>query len=372
MSEPLRPDAAELRAMQAIRGGVALHRPRPGLVRVRGAGAYELVEGLCPRDLFVRTGQLLHAMILDDDGGAAADLYVAPEDDDFLLVADGLDDDRLAELLAAHAPPPARAAGFELERLGQSHAVVSLTGPYAWELLTRVAGPELATFGYLTRFALPELAPGVICLRAGSTGEYGYDLLIPERESAAVDARLRELGEAFDLLEVSQQAVDRCALESGFFCPRHRGVLGRSPVELQLQWRLSPERSDYRGAAGVAAARERPPARRLCWVIGRLEDPAPALGSVVTRGGVALGELIEGFVSPLLGCFVGLALIDRSLAHPWIAELFADGRELRTEAPPLVQSRSIFIDPRRHVYAHRDEDEFPPIVPGGESEGELA
>jgi hypothetical protein len=58
-------------------------------------------------------------------------------------------------------------------------------------------------------------------------------------------------------------------------------------------------------------------------------------------------------------------VIDRHLAHPWIDELFAsDGRELRTEAPPLLQNRSLFVDPRRHTYAHRDEDEFLPIVPG--------
>lgn len=357
MSDPLR-------EARVIRTGVALHRPAPARVRVRGPMAYEVVEGVCPRDLFVRTGQVLHAMILDEAGGAAADLYVAPEDDDFLLVADGLDDAQLVALLEAHAPPGAE---FELEPLSDALALTSLAGPYAWELLTRVAGPELATFGYLTRFGLPELAPGVVCLRAGTTGEYGYDLLIPRAEVEGVDARLRELGERFDLVEVSQAAVDRCALESGFFCPRHRGVLGRSPVELQLQWRISPERDDYRGAAGVAAARRAPSARRLTWMIGRLGAPAPDAPALIRREGEIVGELLDGFASPLLGCFVGLALVDRGLAHPWIDGFFVGEHELRSEAPPLIQSRSIFVDPRRHVYAHRDEDSFVAIVPGAAS-----
>jgi aminomethyltransferase len=327
------------------------------MVRVRGSAAHEAVEAVCPRDLFVRTGQLLHSLVLDRAGGVAADLYVAPEDDDYLLIADGLTDAELAELLGAGT------TGVALDRLGEAFVMTSLAGPYAGELLTRVAGPQVATFGYLTRFNLPELAPDVLCMRAGTTGEYGYDLLIPRAAAAEVDARLRELGEAFDLVEVSQQDVDHCALESGFFCPRHRGVLGRSPLELQLQWRLSPDRVDYRGAAGVAVARAHPPTRRLSWVIGRLEDPAPEPGPV-TRDGVEVGELLDGFVSPMLGCFVGLALIDRPLAHPWIAEFFVGDLELRTEAPPLLQNRSIFVDPRKHVYAHRDEDRFPPIVPG--------
>jgi glycine cleavage system aminomethyltransferase T len=342
------------RAAAAIRQAVALHHPRPGLVRVRGAMAYEQVERVCPRDLHVRTGQLLHSLVLEQDGSVAADLYVAPEDDDYLLICDGLDDAGLAALL-----------GDPTEQLSASVAITTLTGPYACELLTRIAGPQVATFGYLTRFALPELAPGVTCLRTGTTGEYGYDLLIPRELSAAVDARLFELGKEFDLLEVSQNDIDRAALESGFFCPRHRGVLGRSPVELQLQWRLSPDRQDFRGHAGVAAARAQPPARRLCWVIGRLEQGAAPLGPIL-REGSEVGELLDGFVSSSLGCFVGLALIERPLAHPWIAEFWAGDCELRTEAPPLLQSRSIFVDPRKHVYAHRDEDRFPPIVPGAE------
>jgi glycine cleavage system aminomethyltransferase T len=342
------------RAAAAIRTAVALHHPRPGLVRVRGAMAYERVESVCPRDLHVRTGQLLHSLVLEQDGTVAADLYVAPEDDDYLLISDGLDDDRLAVLL-----------GDEVDRLSANFVITTLTGPYACELLTRIAGPQLATFGYLTRFALPELGAGVSCLRTGTTGEYGYDLLIPRELTAAVDARLLELGKEFDLVEVEQRDIDRAALESGFFCPRHRGVLGRSPVELQLQWRLSPDRQDFRGHAGVAVARTEPPARRLCWVIGRLEQDAAPLGPIV-RDNVEVGELLDGFVSSTLGCFVGLALIDRRLAHPWIAQFWAGDHELRTEAPPLLQSRSIFVDPRKHVYAHRDEDRFPPIVPGAE------
>ena len=236
MSDPLR-------AAQAIRSGVALYRPRPAIVRVRGSSAYDVVERICPRDLFVRTGQLLHSLVLDEHGGVAADLYVAPEDDDYLLIADGLDEDALARALAEPA----------IERLGESTVLISLAGPYACELLTRVAGPQVATFGYLTRFALPELAPGVVCLRAGTTGEYGYELLIPRELAADVDARIRELGRSFDLVEVEQRDIDHAALESGFFCPRHRGVLGRSPVELQLQWRLSPDRRGLSWRRGCRA-----------------------------------------------------------------------------------------------------------------------
>ncbi|PRQ09229.1 aminomethyltransferase family protein [Enhygromyxa salina] len=333
---------------------------------VRGEHAYEVVEALCPRDLFVRSGRVLHALVLDEAGGIEADLLVCPRDQAFLLIADGLDDAGLLARLQAHAPAGAQ---FELEAVPADRTLFGLSGPYAWELIAALLGPELSTLRYLSCIALPELADAgelALCLRVGSTGEYGYELLLPPSSLAQLEAKLVELGPRFDLCEVDQAVLDRAALENGFFCPRHRGVLGRSPLQLALQWRVAFD-LDYRGVEGLRAARDRGVNRRLSWMIGRLEAGAATLGPL-RREGAEVGELLEGFVSPVLGCFVGIALVDGELAHPWIAEFHdAAGHELQTAAPPLLQNRSLFVDPKKHTYAFRAEDrgEFPPIVPGG-------
>ncbi|MFV8756121.1 hypothetical protein ACNOYE_36690 [Nannocystaceae bacterium ST9] len=340
---------------RAVREGVVLHRSSGARVMVRGEAAYDRVEALCPRDLFVRTGQVLHGLVLDEHAGVRADLYVAPRDDDFLLLADGIDD---AGLIAALGE------GAEVEPLGESHALISLAGPYAWELLGALLGPEVATIGYMTTIPVPELGPDALCLRTGTSGEYGYDLLLRRADAEACLARLRAIGDRFELVEVEQAVLDRCALENGFFCPRHRGVLGRSPIELQLQWRVRYDHARLGPALCEARDRHvRAQGRRLAWVIGRLEDPPPDPGPLEREGRV-IGELLEGFRSPVLDCFVGLALLDRGLAHPWIDGVFQAALELRVEAPPLLQNRSLFVDPKKHVFAHRGEDRFPPIVPG--------
>jgi glycine cleavage system aminomethyltransferase T len=342
---------------RAIRQGVVLHRSSAARLLVQGERAYERVEALCPRDLFVRTGQILHSLVLDGEGGVLADLHVAPRDDDFLLLADGIDDARLLAELGGEAQPSS-----------ESHALISLAGPYAWELLGALLGPEVVTIGYMTAIPIPELGEGALCLRTGATGEYGYDLLLRHADADACVDRLRTIGERFDLLEVEQGVLDRCALENGFFCPRHRGVLARTPIELQLQWRVryDHERLGPILIAGRDRQREQD-GRRLSWVIGRLEDPPPDPGPLV-REDRAIGELLDGFHSPVLGCFVGLALLDRGVAHPWIDGIFTRtdrvALELRVEAPPLIQNRSLFVDPKKHTYAHRHEDRFPPIVPG--------
>jgi len=359
--------AAEL---EVLRAGVVRHRRRPALVWVSGEHAYEVVEGICPRDLFIRSGRVLTTLLLDEDGRVEADLAVCARGDEYLLLADGIDDAGLCERLRAHAPGDAR---FELEPASPAQDLIGVSGPYAWELMRELLGPEVVTIRYLDSIALPERVadPRALCLRLGTTGEYGYELLLPPAEAAKIAAEIAELGPRFDLVEVAGSTLDLAALENGFFCPRHRGVLGRSPLELQLQWRVAYD-LEFRGADALRRARaEGPTQRRLTWVIGRLDDEPPERGPLHRRDGddvdAEVGELLDGFVSPLLGCFVGLAMVDRTYAHPWIAGLFdGGGRELRCEAPPLIQNRSLFVDPSRHSYACRDEDsgEFPPIVPG--------
>ena len=347
--------------IRAIRTSVAVHRPAFAQVVVRGEAAYEAVDALSPRDLFVRTGQILHSLVLTEDGRVHADLHVCPEEGGLLLFADGIDASTLQALLQQHAPGPE----FTVEDGSTTHALIALEGPYAWELRRPCAAPKLVTLGYMQRSSVYS-REGITCFRVGTTGEYGYVLRVPHAGVEGFTADLDALAPRFDLVEVGSAALDRCALENGFFCPRHRGVSGLTPLELQLQWRVTYDRS-YRGSAALLATRAREDLRRVVWVLGRLEDPAPTPGGVIRREDVEVGVLLEGHHSGTLGCFVGLALLDRSLAHPWIDGLFtAEGLELRTEAPPLLHNRSLFIDPRKHIYEARAQDVFPPIVPGGD------
>ena len=344
--------------IRTIRSAVALHRPGFAQVAVRGPAAYEVVDAVSTRDLFVRTGQILHSLILAEDGTVEADLYVCPEAGGLLLLADGVEGGVLIEMLQRHAP----AGEVTYEDRSATHSLVALEGPYAWEMATVIGGPELVTLGYMQRSAVYS-REGVTCFRIGTTGEYGYVLQVPLALVEGLSAEVAAVGVRFDLREVSPTALERCALENGFYCPRHRGVRGLNPLELQLQWRVTHDRV-YRGSAALQESRARDDWRRVAWVLGRLEDPAPALGGAVRRGEREVGVLLAGHRSPILECFVGLALLDRGLAHPWIDGFFtADGLELRTEAPPLLHNRSLFVDPRKHIYAAREADAFPPLVP---------
>src|SRR6185436_3108771 len=160
--------AAQIRALRS--GAVVGAGDHLACVRVRGAGAHDLLDRVSPRELFVRSGQLLHTVLLDDAALPIADVYIGCDDDDYLVIAEGMSGPAVADFLAAHA----RGLDAAIEDTSASHAFLCLGGPYAWELLAELTTPDVIGLPYLGFFHEPRFS----CFRAGKTGEYGYDLWV--------------------------------------------------------------------------------------------------------------------------------------------------------------------------------------------------
>src|SRR5262249_17809302 len=89
----------------AIRTSVALSTARHvGAVRVSGDGAFDALDGVCPRELHLQDGQALHTLFLDDDARPLADVYVCADGDDFLVIGETRAQG-LAEYLRARIGP---------------------------------------------------------------------------------------------------------------------------------------------------------------------------------------------------------------------------------------------------------------------------
>jgi len=316
--------------IEAIRFGVALHRADHVVgIRISGPEAFEVVDALSPRPLYIRDGQMLPAIVLNDDGTVFADLMICADDLDWLLFLEGPSpSDALARLLPF-------AEGLDATCAIEPHVMWQLHGPYAWECLADLIGPEVVGIPYLTHFLLDPLSRG-ICFRSGKTGEFGYELWVPPDEEDPVLKALRGAAGRFDAVEVGLEALDLCALETGFYSIRHPAVQGLSVPELQLLWRVELDR-DVPGMEAVRAARH--PAQRLTWV--RSERPFPG-----------------GLRSPLLEAWIGLRLVDRERAWPGV-----DLGDAVTTHPPLLWNRSLHIDAQKHSWASRELDDLPDVRP---------
>lgn len=341
--------------VRAVREGVALSRAKLGRDRTvalrfsGGDGAWESLQQLCSGDLFLRDGQATHTLWLDPDGLPLADVYVARDDADFVVLAEGRGAD-----LVAHAERQLR-GGATVEDLSTSHHLVSLHGPFAWELLGIVVGAEVVGLPYLSLFHLLPKGHGWV-LRAGMTGEFGYDLLIANADEN-VERRLLDAGKRFDLILVGQEVVDQCRLENWFFDIRRDGLRGLSPDELQLQWRVSREK-EFVGSAALAQRRAHATHR----IITLVSKGALRPGAEVRLFGQPVGRVVEVGWSAVRGDWVALALIVVRSAHAGIDAFEVDGVAVRSVTPPLLDNRSLHVNPQRHSYATRGDAAFPGLV----------
>ncbi|MBW2253409.1 MAG: aminomethyltransferase family protein [Deltaproteobacteria bacterium] len=341
--------------LRALRTGVVLaDLGHMGLTLLGGSHAWEVADRVLPRDLYLRDGQARQTLLLDEDGIICADVLVASDDDDLLLVTDGLPPEEVRARLTA-AIRTGEAA--HLEPLDADHALLEITGPYAWELMASFHEPGILGQPYLT---LSHLDDGVRCLRAGRTGEYAYDLLVPRDRLEGVVERLLDLGRDLAIRRVGSDALDYAALENWFFNPHLEGRLRLTPLHLQLQWRVSRAKQ-FCGVAALAAWRARGLDRRVTAVRG---PRGLAAGQQVMFGDTTVGELIVAAADRNGLGSIGLALLDLRLAESGLDVLVARGPDavyaLRTVSPPFVVNHSLLIQPQRDSFATRGQIDAPP------------
>lgn len=233
--------------------------------------------------------------------------------------------------------------------------------PVAWELTSALLGPEVLGAPYLSFLQLQ----GITCFRAGKTGEFGYFFLVPNTIAPATWQRLLDRGTAFDLVEADLATLDQCALENWHFFMRALASAPQqdvTPIELQLQWRVDYDK-DFEGAEALREHRKKGAARRLtCFV-------APGLvkaGDPVRYGDTEVGSVLVAGWSTTRGDAVGWAFVDLKIAWPGIRAFHVESATgpvpIETRSPPLLDNRSLFVDPHRHRYQDRAEANLPPLV----------
>lgn len=341
--------------VEAIRKRVAFCvEAAPVAVVLEGPEAFRAADLALPTDLFLRDAQARQSLFLDARGRPFADVLVARDDERYLLRVDGPDRAQTLAYLEAHAGEGLRAHALDVTS-------VSLHGPWAWELLGAAFGEGLSAIPYLNLFRVGD----DLAVRAGRTGEYGYELLVAPARADALVARISECGARFGLARASREAVAHCGYESWFYDPARAPDGDVTAIELQLQWRLSPTKR-YPGRDAIDARRREGVRARLVCVV--TDDPVAA-GDPVLLGGEEVGRITRSERSLTRGDAISHALLDVRVAHGGIRAIrvLHEGDEVpaRTAAPPLVSNWSLAVDPRRHSYACADEVKLPPLARGG-------
>lgn len=324
-------------------------------LRFSGPDARRALERLCAGTIRVRDGQLQHILLLHDDATPFADGFLLCDDDRYELLYEGPDPEAMRAHVADHLPIECKIA---LEDRSTSHAIIGIDGPFAWELVSRLAGAEAVGLPYLTFFKTDAFC----CFRAGRTGEYGYGLIVERDTAAALVQGLHAQGADLDVVPGTRDALELAALENFFFNIHREGQAELTPLELQLQWRVNRAGNGV-GVAALNARRAAGIAQRVTTLLatGRMGG-----GDLVLRASTPIGRVLHASWSPSRREWVALALLDIGFAIPGLTKLrvrAAEGEvQARTVTPPVLNNASLFVSAQMHSYATRGEIERPSLV----------
>jgi len=307
-------------------------RPRDGRVET----AARVLERLTPADILgLAEGRQRYALLTEGQGGILDDAMVANLGDHLFLVVNA------ANAAADRAHLEATLAdACRIEALDDS-ALIALQGPEAGAVIAALA-PQTQAMRFMD--VRPVTLAGVECLamRAGYTGEDGFEISVPADGAEAVADALLD-AEAVRLAGLG--ARDTLRLEAGLCLHGQDIDAGTTPVEAALDWSIGRARrpgaareGGFPGAARILAELGTGPARRRVGL--RVEGRAPIRAGAAlfdrVEGGAAVGRVTSGGFGPSVGAPVAMGYVPTGLAEAG-TPLWADlrGKRLATEIAPL-------------------------------------
>ncbi|MCO4746701.1 MAG: aminomethyltransferase family protein [Proteobacteria bacterium] len=331
----MKPTADLTTQLRALRNEVTLSwHDGLSLLRFDANRGIETLEPLIATDLGIRESQFRQALRLDDQGRPLADLLIGFFRGTLHVFGTGLEHAAMAEALSAQDAVQAH----------DDHVVISIDGPFAWELLGAWDTPSAIGLPYLGAYSPRE---GVLAVRAGRTGEYGYMLVVPRAQAEGIWNELLAAS-PMPVTVVGKETLERASLENWVFEIDREGRSGLDALELQLTWRLDLHK-DAVGLDAIRAHRDAGLRRRIT----ALRSGKPlASGARVLCEGQEIGQVLAAAETAVL------SVLDTPWAEAGMTYT-VDGEPVHSQSAPFVVNRSLFVNPQRHSWAGRDEVELP-------------
>jgi aminomethyltransferase len=306
---------------------------------VRGESAASFLEGLVPTRVQRQpVGRAFYTLLLNDQAGIIDDLVILRlKEAEFMLVVNAAN----AETDMGHIKSRGLPEGVQIEDLTGVSAMVAIQGPKAQQALQPFTDMDL---NQLKRFRCSEtkvLHQQSIISRTGYTGEDGFEVIVLN-SSNDQPGKATEFWERLALTSkpCGLGARDSLRLEAGL--PLHGLDISQqtNPMQADLVWVLSPEKSDYIGSAAVSDLRTKPLDVVRRGVI--MEEGIPRHGFDVLNGSAAVGKVTSGTFSPILRKGIALCSLRPEDTEPGcrVRVVIRDSaREAQTVKPPFYDER---------------------------------
>ena len=278
-----------------------------GECRVSGPDAAAFLDRMMANAMVtIPAGRARYTVMCQPDGGCVDDLIVYRLGaEEFLICLNASNAAKDIAWLRSHAGDARVTIADECAAWAQ----LALQGPEAEAILAGLTGLPLAgipRFG----FALGEVAGVAGCLvsRTGYTGSPGFEIYLPAAGATRLAEAILAAGKPRGLLLAGLGARDSLRLEAGYPLYGHEISEVISPIQAGLGWTVKPAGRGFIGREALVRQIEDGVATKV--VAFSLDDRRIARqGTPVLAGGAAVGEVLSGTLSPLLGKPIGTALV---------------------------------------------------------------
>lgn len=248
-----------------------------------------------------------YGYLLADDGGVMDDLICYSfGGDKFWLVVNASTAPADAQWIKSHLSPQTI-----FRDLSSATAKLDIQGPLAREEIEKALAIKLPDLAYY--HFQPMTIDGVDCLlsRTGYTGEFGYELYLPD---GAVKKFWKKLLDPGIILPAGLGARDTLRVEMGFPLYGHELNRDHTPAGA-ARGKFIDLNKNFIGKEAVLLAREDNSTGQLVGL--QLEGRMAARpGDVIFEGETNAGVITSGLFAPSLNVAVALGYVDRQFACP--------------------------------------------------------
>jgi 4-methylaminobutanoate oxidase (formaldehyde-forming) len=275
---------------------------------LKGPDAAKCLNYIAAGNVDRAVGSLTYTQMLNKRGGIEADVTVARTawDEFYIVTGTGFathDFDWISRNLTGNC---------QLVDVTAGSAVLSLMGPEAREILSRVSGDDLSNvafpFGMARRISVASCR--VLALRVTYVGELGWELHMPTDVAVMVYEALMAAGAGLGLRNAGYRAIETLRLEKGYRAWGADIGPDHTPVEAGLAWACKMKSGvDFIGRDAIAAQLAGGVKKRLAGFT--VDDPSVILlgRETIYRNGARVGWLSSGGFGHTVGKPIGYGYV---------------------------------------------------------------
>jgi len=327
-----------------------------GKLRVWGPDAAALLQRLCGNSVEVTPGRLVYTGLFNARGGFESDLTVVRLGrEEFYLVTGTTQPRRDLDWLRRNRRSDER---VELADVSAAHGVISVMGPRARTLLSRVTDADFCTdaFPFGTARQIGVGSATAWALRVTYVGELGWELHVPVEQTLAAYDALWKAGQDLGVADAGHYAINSLRIEKGYRAFGAELSPDETPLEAGLGFAVAWDKpGGFLGREALIRQRAEGVRKRLA--LFALDDrDAQLWGSEpILRDGITVGYTTSGAYGHTVGASVAMGYVREPtggvVSSEWLLagryEILLNGSRI----PARVSLKPLYDPERRSILA---------------------